>query len=267
MFEKYYNKLRFSQKMADKSLIACIEATESNRNHVLTSMKDKKVLCRQGCNLCCHFLTLTIDTLDSYILLRVFATIPYNELFPYYKKCIDNRIKAREYIDSLPEDFNCKDLLEEYNKLGSTVFTCPFVDKQNGCLIHKFKPQICFTYFSSVPCKIILNPVIGENEKMQYEALKDRAEIVDFIGLENDNKNFNFNESISETYDRFFDNYKKSIKQDTDLANFLFHSVRYEMLTIVSFALKISNPEKYKSDMEGLEVDLLGYVDGKINFF
>ncbi|GHU71988.1 hypothetical protein FACS189450_08950 [Spirochaetia bacterium] len=164
MFEKYYNKLRFSQKMADKSLIACMKVIENNRNYVLSNMKDKKVFCHKGCNLCCHSLSLTADTLSSYILSRVFETIPYNELFPYYKNCFDNRIKAREYIDSLPIDNNRNDTLEEYNKLGFTVYTCPFVDKQNGCLIYKFSPQMCFSYFSTVPCKISLNPVMSEKK-------------------------------------------------------------------------------------------------------
>jgi hypothetical protein len=107
MFEKYYRRLRFSQKISDRSLIACMKIIESNRNYVQSRMKGETVFCHQGCNLCCHSLTLMVGTLDSYILSRVFETIPYNELFPYYKKCIENRINARNYIESLPDDDNC----------------------------------------------------------------------------------------------------------------------------------------------------------------
>ena len=164
MFEKYYNKLRFSQKMADKSLIICMQIMESKRNYVLSSMKDKNVYCHKGCNLCCHALTLTVDTLNTYILFRIFKTIPYNELFPYFKLCVDNRIKAQEYIDSLPLDYNNNIPMEVYNKFGFTTSTCPFVDKQNGCLIHRFSPQMCFAYFSSVSCKISFNPVLNEKK-------------------------------------------------------------------------------------------------------
>jgi len=95
MFDKYYKRLRFSQKIGDRSLVDCMKVVESDRNFVLSSMREKKVCCHQGCNLCCHFLTITVDPLNSYILSKVFESIPYNELFPYYKKCIENRIKAR----------------------------------------------------------------------------------------------------------------------------------------------------------------------------
>jgi len=265
MFEKYYKKLRFSQKIADKSLITCMKIMENNRNNVLSSMKDKNVYCHKGCNLCCHALTLIVDPLNTYILLRIFETIPYNELFPYFKLCVDNRIKAQEYIDSLPLDYNNNIPMEVYNTFGFTVSTCPFVDKQSGCLIHEFSPQMCFAYFSSVPCKISFNPVLNENQKILYEQIRDRAEIVDISGLENDSKNYYFDDSILGAYDKF--DLKKIIKQDSDLENFLMHTCRYEMLTIVSFALEKSNPEKYENDMKGINIDLRAYVDGKIKYF
>lgn len=265
MFEKYYNKLRFSQKMADKSLITCMEIIESNRNYVSSNIYDKKVFCHKGCNLCCHSLSLTVDTLSSYILSRVFETIPYNELFPYYKNCIDNRIIAREYIDSLPVDYSRNDILAEYNKFGFTVFTCPFVDKQNGCLIYKFNPQICFSYFSTVQCKISYNPVIDENQKMRYAQLSNRAETIDFSGLENDSNEFYFNDAIFKTHDKI-DALEKTINQDTNLKYFLSHSVLFDILTIISIALEKTNPEQYKNDMKGIEVDLLTVIDGEVQY-
>jgi Fe-S-cluster containining protein len=264
MFEKYYNKLRFSQKMADRSLVTCMKIMESNRNYVLSSMKDKNVYCHKGCNICCHALTLTVDTLNTYILSRVFETIPYNELFPYFKLCVDNRIKAQEYIDTLPSDYNNNVPMEVYNKFGFTASTCPFVDKQNGCLIHEFSPQICFAYFSSVPCKIVFNPALNENQKILYEQIKDRAEIVDISGLENDSKNYYFDDNILGTYNKF--DLKKTIKQDPNLEYFLAHTYSFEMLTIVSIALEKSNPEKYKNDMKGIDIDLLAHMDGKIEY-
>ncbi|GHU71342.1 hypothetical protein FACS189450_07200 [Spirochaetia bacterium] len=39
-----------------------------------------------------------------------------------------------------------------------------------------------------------------------------------------------------------------------------------EILTIISIALEKTNPEKYKSDMEGIEVDLLAIIDGEIKY-
>jgi Fe-S-cluster containining protein len=264
MFEKYYNKLRFSQKMADRSLVTCMKIVESNRKYVLSSMKDKNVYCHKGCNLCCHALTLTVDTLNAYILLRVFETIPYNELFPYFKSCVDNRIKAREHINSLPLYYNNNIPIEVYNKYGFTVSTCPFVDKQNGCLIHEFSPKMCFAYFSSVPCKISFNPVLDENQKKLYEQIKDRAEIVDISNLENDSKNYCFDDDFLETYNKF--DLKKAIKQDFDLEYFITHTCSFEMLAIVSIALEKSNQEKYKNDMKGINIDLLAQMDGKIKY-
>jgi Fe-S-cluster containining protein len=265
MFEKYYNKLRFSQKIADRGLITCMKIMENNRNYVLSDMKDKNVHCHKGCNLCCHALTLTVDTLNTYILARVFETIPYDELFPYFKLCVDNRIKAQEYIDTLPSDYNNNIPLEVYNKFGFTVSTCPFVDKQDGCLIHEFRPQMCFTYFSSVPCKITFNPDLNENQKMLYEKFRDKAEIVDISSLENDRKNYSFDDIILETYDNI--NYKEIMKHDPDLEYFLVHSCSYEMLTIISFALEKSNPEKYENDMKGINFDFLTKIDGEIKYF
>jgi len=260
-FEKYYNKLRFSQKMADRSLITCMKIVENNRNYILSSMKDKNVHCHKGCNLCCHALTLFVDPINTYILFRIFATMPYNELFPYFKLCVDNRMKAQEYIDSLRLDYKNNIPMEVYNKFGFTVSTCPFVDKQNGCLIYKFRPPMCFSYFSSVPCKISFNPVLNDN---QYEQRKDRAEIVDLSGLENDSKNYSFDDIIPGPFDKF--ELEKAIKHDSDLENFLTHSCRCEMLTIVSMALERSNPEKYKNDMKGINIDLLAYIDGEIKY-
>lgn len=189
MFENYYRRLRFSSKKADRSLITFMEINESNRNTVLSVMEDKSVCCHKGCNLCCHALTLTVDPLNTCILLRVFSTIPYDELFPYFKACIDKRQKARDYIDSLPVDNDRNDCLEFYNKFGFTSSSCPFVDNQNGCLIYEFRPRICFSYFSSVPCKISFKPELSEAQKKRLEVLKAKAEIVEFSGLENDNGN------------------------------------------------------------------------------
>ncbi|GHU71992.1 hypothetical protein FACS189450_08960 [Spirochaetia bacterium] len=42
-----------------------------------------------------------------------------------------------------------------------------------------------------------------------YEQLKDKAETVDFSGLDNDSKNFHFDDNIFETYDKF-DNFGKT---------------------------------------------------------
>jgi Fe-S-cluster containining protein len=264
MFEKYYNKLRFSQKMVDRSLITCMQVMESNHNHVLSSMKNLNVHCHKGCNFCCHALTLTVGTLNTYILLRVFTTIPYDELFPYFKSCVDNRLKAQEYINSLPSDYNNNIQKEVYDKFGFTTSTCPFVDKQNGCLIHEFRPQICFSYFSSVPCKIIFNPVLNENQKKFYEQRKDKAEIVDISGLENDSHNYHFDDNILGTYKKF--DIQKAIKQDAELKKFIMHNINYEMLTILSIALEASNPVKYESDMKGLNIDFFAYIDGELKY-
>jgi Fe-S-cluster containining protein len=265
MFEKYYNRLRYSQKLADRSLVECIKILESNRNYVFSSMKDKKINCQQGCNLCCHCLTLKVDTLSSYILFRVFKSIPYDELFPYYKKCADNRIIAMEYIDELPVKNNQNVILELYNKYGFTAFTCPFVDKKNGCLIHDFNPQICFSYFSSVPCKIVMNPELSGEQKIIYETSQNRAEIVEISGLENDSKNYYFGEDILKNYEKFND-LNRLISQDKELEYYLSHSVMLEMMTIISMALETSNQNKYNADTKGLKVDLLASTDGKIEY-
>ena len=259
MFEKYYNRLRYSQKLADRSLVECINILESNRNYVFSSMKSKKIHCQQGCNLCCHCLTLTVDTLSSYILFRVFKSMPYDKLFPYYKKCADNRLIAREYIDSLPVKDNQNVILELYNKYGFTAFSCPFVDEKNGCLIQ------CFSYFSSVPCKIVMNPELSEEQKIAYETSKNRAETVEISGLENDSKNYYFGEDILRTYEKF-NNLNKVISQDKELEYYLSHSVRLEMMTIISIALGASNQNKYNADTKGLKVDLLASTDGRIEY-
>jgi hypothetical protein len=228
-------------------------------------MKGKKIHCHQGCNLCCHCLTLTVDTLSSYILFRLFKLIPYDELFPYYKKCADHRIIAREYINSLPEKDNQNAVLELYNKYSFTTFTCPFVDKQNGCLIHDFNPQICFSYFSSVPCKIVMNPKLTGEQKIIYELSKKRAETVEISGLENDSKSYHFDDGILKTYEKFND-LNKIINRDQELEYYLSHSVRLEMMTIISIALGASNPNKYSADTKGLEVDLLASTDDEIEY-
>jgi Fe-S-cluster containining protein len=266
MFEEYYKRLRFSNKMADRSLIICMKINESNKNYVLSTMKDKTIFCHKGCNLCCHALTLTVDPLNTCILLRVLATVPYDELFPYFKSCLDNRQKAGDYLDSLPVDLNRNDNQEVYDKLGFTAASCPFVDNQNGCLIYEFRPRICFSYFSSVPCKISLISELSEEQKKRYEALKNKAEIVEFSSLENDNKVFYFNDEILGTYDRLR-THIKIIEQDQNLEYVLSHNIMYEMLTILSFALELSNPEKYENDMKGLKVDFLAYVDGEVTLF
>jgi Fe-S-cluster containining protein len=267
MFEKNYKKLRFSQKIGDKSLVECMKVIESNRNYVLSNMRDKTIFCHQGCNLCCHFLNLMIDPLNSYILLRIFQTIPYNELFPYYKKCVENRIKAQEYIDSLPDDVNNNYLIDTYNQLGFTTQSCPFVDSQNGCIIHEFNPQTCFTYFSSVPCKISLNPKMNEGQMVNHEKFKNmfknRAGSIITSGLDNDCKNYLFDDDVLGTYKKF-DNIEKIMKQDSNLEYILSHTIMYEMLTILSLALEMQNQEKYKSDIKDLKVDLLAYIDGEI---
>jgi hypothetical protein len=265
MFDKYYKRLRFSQKIGDRSLVDCMKVVESDRNFVLSSMREKKVCCHQGCNLCCHFLTIMVDPLNSYILSKVFESIPYNELFPYYKKCIENRIKARDYIDSLPDDDNCDYPLDAYNKFGFTTQTCPFVDEEKGCLIHEFSPHTCFAYFSSVPCKISLNPDFGKEDRTMYNALKNRAESVITMGLDNDSKNYHFDDSVLGTFSKFSD-LERTINQDTSLEDFLSHQVMFEMLTIVSIALEKINPIKYKSDTKSLNVDLLAYIDGEIKY-
>jgi len=264
MFEKYYNKLRFSQKMADKSLITCMKIVESNRNYVSSNMKEKIVHCHKGCNLCCHALTLTVDTLNTYILLKVLTKIPYDELFPYFKSCVDNRNIAQEYIDALPLNYNNHIQLEVYNKFGFTTSTCPFVDKQNGCLIYEFRPHICFTYFSSVPCKISFNPTLDENQKIFYEQRKGKAEIVNISGLENDSKDYHFDNNILGTYEKF--DIKKALKQDIELEQFFLHNCSYEMLTILSIALEMINPEKYNNDMKGINIDFMAFIDGKLKY-
>jgi Fe-S-cluster containining protein len=269
MFEKYYRKLRFSQKISDKSVVECMKVIESNRKYVLSSMKDKTIFCHQGCNLCCHFLNLMIDPLNSYILLRVFQTIPYNELFPYYKKCAENRIKAQTYIDSLPDDVNNNYLIDTYNQLGFTTQSCPFVDGQNGCIIHEFSPQTCFVYFSSVPCKISSNPKMNKGQMANYEKIKnrfkDRTESIITSGLDNDYKNYLFDDNVLETYKKF-NNIEKTMKQDSNFEWILSHSIMYEILTILSLALEIQNQEEYKSDIKDLKVDLLTFVDGEIKY-
>jgi Fe-S-cluster containining protein len=262
VFEKYYNKLRFSQKMADRSLITCMEIMESNRNKVLSSMKSNDVYCKKGCNLCCHMLTLTVDTLNTYILSRIFQNIPYNELFPIFKLCIDNRIIVQEYIDSIPLDSHINIPLEVYNKFGFTGSTCPFVGKQNECLIYGFRPQMCFTYFSSIPCKISFNPTLNENQKIPYKLKGDGTQNIDVYGLENDCLNYYFDDNTLKTYEKF--DLKKAIKQDQYLAEFFAHSYSFEMLAIVSLALETSNPVKYENDMKGINYDFLAYVDGEI---
>jgi hypothetical protein len=198
-------------------------------------------------------------------LFRVFKSIPYDELFPYYKKCADNRIVAREYIDSLPVKDNQNAVLELYNKYGFTTFTCPFVDRQNGCLIHDFNPQICFSYFSSVLCKIVMNPELTGEQKITYESSKNRAETVEISGLENDSKSYYFDEGILRTYEKF-NNLNKVLNQDQELEYYLSHSVRLEMMTIISLALEASNQNRYNADTKRLEVDLLAITDGKIEY-
>jgi Fe-S-cluster containining protein len=264
MFEKYYNKLRFSQKMANRSLVTCMKILESSRNYVLSSMKNNNIFCHKGCNLCCHALNITVDSLNTYIFLRIFETIPYNELFPYFKLCVDNRIKAQEYIDSLPQDYNNNVPLEIYNKFGFTTSSCPFVDKQNGCLIHEFNPRTCFVYFSSIPCKISSNTILNENQMIQYLQIRDRAENIDISSLDNDSENYRFDDILLEIYDKF--NLKKAIKQDDTLNLFFNNSYSFELLTIMSIALEKSNPEKYKNDMKGINIDLLAYINGEINY-
>lgn len=236
---------------------------ENNRNYVLSNMQDKNISCHKGCNLCCHALNLNVDTLNTYILSRVFETIPYDELFPYFKLCLDNRIKAQEYIDTLPSDYNDNILLEVYNKFGFTDATCPFIDKQNGCLIYKFRPQMCFTYFSSIPCKISIKKVLNENQKKLYEQNIDRAEIVDISGLENDRKEFHFGDNILVSYEKLGSN---TIKQDSRLEYFLTHKYSVEMLTILSMVLEISNPEKYENDIKSINYDFLANIDGEIKY-
>jgi len=264
MFEKYYNKLRFSQKMADRGLVTCMKLIESNRNIVLSNMQDKNIHCHKGCDLCCHALTLSVGTINTYILLKVFSTMPYAELFPYFKSCVNNRNIAQEYIDNLPLNYNNNIQLEVYNKFGFTTSTCPFVDKQNGCLIHEFRPEICFSYFSSFPCKVLYNPILSEDQKKYYEQRKSKAEIIDISGLENDNKNYRFDKNILDNYNNF--DFKKAIKQDLELEQHLLHNCSYEMLTILSIALEKINPEKYNNDMKGINIDFLAHIDGEIKY-
>ena len=263
MFEKYYKKLRFSQKMNDKSLVECMKVIENNRNYVLSYMKDKDIFCHKGCNLCCHFLTLMINPLDTYILLKVFQNIPYNELFPYYQKCVKNRIKAQEYIDSLSDDENNNYPIEVYNKFGFTTQTCPFVDGQNGCIIHEFNPQTCFTYFSSVPCNVIINQDVIDTQGNIKNSLNNKVDDVITMGLDNDSKKYYFDDNTLKTLSKI-NNIEKTIKMDENLEMIISHSVMYEMLTIVSFALELQNQEKFESDSKELKIDLLARIDGKI---
>jgi Fe-S-cluster containining protein len=266
MFEKYYRKLRFSQKIGDKSLVECMKVIESNRNYVLSSMKDKNIFCHQGCNLCCHSLSLMNDPLNSYILLRVFQSIPYHELFPYYKKCAENRMEAQKYIDLLPDDVNNNYFIDTYNQLGFTTQSCPFVDRQNGCIIYEFRPQTCFTYFSSIPCKMSSNPKMSEAQMKNSEAFqntfKNTAESIIKSGLDNDYRNYLFDDNVLKTYEKF-NNIEKAMKQDINLQCFLSHSIRYEILTILSLALEMQNQEKYKNDTIDLNVYLLADIDGE----
>ena len=107
---------------------------------------------------------------------------------------------------------------------------------------------------------------LSEAQKKRLESLKNKAEIVEFSGLENNSKTFRFNDKSLGTYDKLDEQYK-IVKQDPNLENFLSHNVMYEMLTIVSFALEKSNPEKYENDMKGLKMDFLAYIDGEIKIF
>lgn len=255
MFEYYYNKLRFSQNRADRSLINCMKIIENSRKNINTSMNGKNIHCHKGCNLCCHALTITSDPLNTYILTRVFTSIPYNELFSYFKTCVDKRIKAQDYIDTLPLD-NKNIITEVYNKFGFTPFTCPFVNDQNECLIYEFRPQQCFSYFSSVPCRIIFYSELNEQTK-------DRAKTLDICGLDNDHENYNFNDILFRNFNELD---QKTIEQDNNLVQILVHSISYEMLTILSIALEMVDPEKYSNDMKGIKIDFLAHIDGEIKY-
>jgi len=261
MFENYFNRLRFSQKMTDRSLVTCMKIMESCRNFIKSDINDKKVYCHKGCNLCCHALTIAADPINTYILTRILSTIPYDELFPYFKTCAENRIISQNYIDSLPLEYNNNIIMEVYNKYGFTPFTCPFVDNQNGCLIYNFRPQPCFTYFSSELCKIIFNPILNENQKEINDQIKNRAETIDTCGLENDHENYNFNDFILKSFAKID---QKTINQDKILDYILTHSCSYEMLTILSIALEFSDTEKYNNFKKGIKIDLQAQMDGKI---
>ncbi len=265
MFDTYYKKLRYSQKLNNRSLVECIKVIENNRKDVLSRIKGEMIHCHQGCNLCCHFLNIMITPLDSYVLLRIFETIPYDELFPYYKKCAEKRIQVQEYIDSLPDDENCNYSRDAYNKFGFTTQTCPFVDDKNGCVIYGFRPHTCFMYFSSVPCKILTNPNFGDEQYPKYNLFKDRAENVILMGLDNDSKSFYFDDDILGTYNKF-NNLEKTIKQDFDLECHLLHTVGYEMLAILSIALEKQNSERYANDTKGLNPILLACIDGEMKY-
>jgi hypothetical protein len=218
---------------------------ESNRRCVLETVKNRKIYCHRGCNLCCHGLTLTVDPLDSYVLTKVFETVPYDELFPYYRKCAGTRLKAEEYLNSRqPADHEAA-VLNLYDELGFTTTSCPFVDEQKGCLIHDFNPQICFSYFSGIPCKTVMKS--GRS------------------GLENDSGTFYFNDKNLVTYERLEDMLINE-NQDKILDQILSHSVMLEMLTIVSIALQKSNPEKYHADTKGWKLDLRVRIDGNMRF-
>jgi Fe-S-cluster containining protein len=225
-------------------------------------MNNKNIYCHKGCNLCCHALTLTSDPLNTYILTRVFTSIPYNELFPYFKTCVDKRIKVQNYIDKLPLNNN-NIITEVYNKFGFTPFTCPFVNEENGCLIYEFRPQQCFSYFSSVPCKIVFNPQLNEQQREIYGQTKDRAETVDICGLDNDHGNYNFNDIFLKNYNELD---QKAIEQDNNLLYILAHSISYEMLTILSIALEMVDAEKYSNDMKGIKMDFFAHIDGEIKY-
>jgi hypothetical protein len=252
--------------MADKSLVECMSVNENNRKNILSLMNNKDICCHKGCNLCCHAFTLTVDTLNSYILYRVFRSIPYDELFPYYKKYVENRNRAQEYIDLKPIEENQNIILETYNALGFTPFSCPFVDGQNGCLIHAFNPQLCFAYFSTKQCKIVMNPELSNEQKMSLDMkMKERHSTGEYSGLENDSKDYRFEDIISKTYTKFKD-FDKTLRQDIELQQYISRNIMLEMLTIVSFALSASNYEKYEKDRKGLDISLLSYNDGEINY-
>jgi Fe-S-cluster containining protein len=225
-------------------------------------MNQENIYCHKGCNLCCHALTITSDPINTYILSRVFMTVPYNVLFPYFKSCLDNRIKALDYIDTLPLD-NKNIITETYEKFGFTPFTCPFLNNQEGCSIYEFRPQQCFSYFSSFQCKIIYNPELNEFQKEIYEQKNKKVDNIDICGLNNDHEKYNFSDIILENYNKFD---AKTIKQDENLFQIIEHSISYEMLTILSIALEFTNPEEYNNDMKNINYDFIAQIDGKINY-
>ena len=245
MFEYYYDKLRFSQELSNSNILSLINLIENKRNYFDIYIKNKDIHCHKGCNLCCHVLDLKMDIINAFILLRIFETIPYKELYPYFKLCVDNRIKAQEYIDSLSTDCNKNTVEEVYNKLGFTDSTCPFVDKQNGCLIYKFRPNICFEYVSSYPCKFSFNQEEGisglKNDKKMYR--------VEYNTLENNDIS---DELLIEIYRELYRKLHKKdpIFQKNKMYNYF--NTLYDIFDIVSTALEVSDPEKYKNDMEGI---------------